>query len=211
MNPKGWFRRVFPTARRLLVERSLGLLKYPSVESVLVVGAGHDPYRHMFPGVGQYVRVDIVAVQGCTDVVGDALALPFEEAHFNCILASECMEHLANPFLFVRELARILKPGGTVILTVPFMYHHHPDPDDYWRPTATSLERLFASFPEVEVMPQGNRIHVILDLLTTAFSPRPILFPLRVVNHLLVRLPGLIRDGANSSTAPSGFLVVARK
>ncbi len=211
MNPKHWFRRVFPTARRLLLERSLSFLKLPSFESVLVVGAGHDPYLEMFPAVKEYVLVDIVPIQGCTDVVGDALALPFKGAHFDCILSSECMEHLADPFLFVREIGRVLKPGGMVILTVPFMYHQHADPDDYWRPTARSLERLFTSFAQVDVTAQGNRIHVIWDLLTTAFSPRPILFPLRVLNHLLVRLPGLMPDGGNTSTAPSGFLLVAKK
>lgn len=211
MNPNHWLRQLFPTARRLLLERSLRLLKLPPVESVLIVGAGHDPYRDMFSGVKEYVRVDIIPTKGSTDVVADALFLPLKEARFDCVFASECMEHLPDPFLFVQELIRVLKSSGTVILTVPFMYHQHGGPQDYWRWTRKSLERLFLPFAEVEVASQGNRIHVISDLVTTSFSPWPILFPLRVVNHLLVRLPGNMRRGGKASTAPSGFLLVARK
>ena len=210
-NPNHWMHRLFPTARRLLLERSLRSLDLTRTGHVLIVGAGYDPYHHMVRAAKQYIRVDIASVPGCTDVLADALALPFKEGHFNCVLAVECMEHLADPFLFVRELARVLKAGGTVILTVPFMCHQHPDPYDYWRPTGMALERLFSSFADVEVTPQGNRMHVICDLLTTAFSPNPILFPLRLLNHLLVRLPHAMERGSNTTTAPSGFLLVAKK
>jgi len=211
MNPNHWLRQLFPTARRLLLERSFRQLNLSRFDKVLIVGAGYDPYHKFFPEAKAYVRVDLLAIRGSTDVVGDALFLPLKEGVFDCVFASECMEHLGDPFRFVREVARTLKPDGTVIVTVPFMYHQHDDPQDYWRLTKKSLEQLFSSFADVKITSQGNRLHVISDLLTTAFSPTPILFPLRIFNHLLVKLSRFMPRGNIATTAPSGFLLVARK
>lgn len=212
MNVHHLLNRVFPTSRKLLVERSLYSLKPLVYDKVLIVGAGTDPYRNLFQQTTQYIRLDIGRVPRCTDVVADALALPFASSHFDCILASEVMEHLRDPFVFVKELSRTLKPGGAIILTVPFIFHQHADPFDYWRPTRHALEELFSSFASVKIDPQGNRLHVIWDMVTTAFFPTPLLFPLRIFNHLLVRFYVRHRTArGQGGTAPSGFLVVARK
>jgi SAM-dependent methyltransferase len=207
----GWVRKVFPTARRLLVRRGLERLRIPDPGCVLVIGAGNDPYRGLFGRVDLYVRFDIVPRKGMTDVVGDALWLPLRQGAFHCVVASEVLEHVPDPQCFVAEIERVLAPGGFVIITVPFMFHRHADPLDCWRPTADTLFRLFASFAEVTVTAQGNRLHSMSDLLTTAFYPVPVLFPLRLFNHLLVRLPRALTAADRGSTAPSGFMLVARK
>jgi len=210
MNPKSLFRRLFPTAHRLLVERALRSLTLPDFESVLIVGAGYDPYRSLFPRAKEYIRLDIQPIPGITDVVGDALALPFETERFNCLFASELLEHVEDPFLFAQEAARVLKPGGTIILTVPFMFHRHGDPHDYWRLTDQGLMTAFKHFTKVEVKPLGNSIHAISDLLTTAFNPYPLFFPLRVFNHLFVVIPRKM-VGRLESKAPSGYILIGTK
>ena len=207
MNPTSWFRRLFPTAHRLLVERSLHSLTLPDFNSVLIVGAGHDPYRSLFPRAKEYIRLDIKPVPGITDVVGNALALPYDAGRFDCLLASEVLEHVSDPVLFAREVNRVLKPGGTVILTVPFLFHKHGDPHDFWRLTDQALLELFKHFVNVEVKPLGNSLHVISDLVTTAFAPYQVFFPIRIINHLLVLFSGT----SGTSKAPSGYLVVALK
>lgn len=201
-------RSIFPTARRLLVERSLDSLDLRGARRVLVVGAGDDPYRRLFHDPERYVRLDIVPRPGCTDVRADAHRLPFTEESFDCVLASEVLEHLSSPVDFVQDLQRILVPGGKAVLTVPFLFHRHADPFDFSRLTPEGLRRAFADFQDVQVLAQGNRLHVVSDLLTTAFTPRPVLFPLRALNHLLVRTGGAVGSG---SSAPSGFLVVATR
>jgi SAM-dependent methyltransferase len=183
-------------------------LALPEFESILVVGAGHDPYRGIFPNTKEYIRLDVEPVPGITDVVGDALSLPFEGNRFDCIFATEVMEHLSDPHIFVKEVGRVLKQGGTVILSVPFMFHRHADPHDFWRPTDTALRDLFSGFKEVAVTPHGNRLHVISDLVTTAFARFPLFFPLRIFNHILGALPGPL---SRPSTAPSGYLLVGIK
>lgn len=208
MNPRSLMRRLFPTSCRLLAERSLFSLALPEFDSVLVIGAGHDPYHKIFKRPKEYIRLDIESVPGITDVVADALSLPFEGNRFDCIFATEVMEHLSNPYIFAKEVGRVLKSGGTVVLTVPFMFHQHANPNDFWRPTDTALRDLFADFKEVTVTPHGNRLHVISDLVTTAFAGFPVFFPLRIFNHILGAFPVM---ASKPSTAPSGYLLVGVK
>ena len=202
-------KQIFPTARKLLVHRSLQQLELPQKKRVLVVGAGSDPYRSLFGDPQLYVCLDVVRHEGVTALIGDAHKLPFSEESFDIVLASEVVEHLVDPRQFAAEAFRVLAPKGELIITVPFMFHRHADPYDYWRPTEDMLTQLLFNFSDITVNAQGNRIHTISDLITTAFSPRPILFPLRIINHLLARLPSI--PFFRKSTAPSGYLVIAKK
>lgn len=204
-------RRVFPTARTVLLQRDLGQLPLGGYRDVLVVGAGDDPYRKWFSGAHRYVRMDIRPVPRSTDVVGDAHDLPFAAGAFDCVFASEVFEHLRDPRRFAAEALRALRPGGRVILTVPFMFHMHADPYDFWRPTRESLTELFSGHADVDVFGQGNRLHVISDLLTTAGGRWPPLFPLRVLNPVLSLASSGPAGGGSRSSAPSGFCIVATK
>jgi SAM-dependent methyltransferase len=55
----------------------------------------------------------------CAPIGADALRLPFPDATFDCIIASEVMEHIGDDRQAARELARVLRPGGTLAVTVP--------------------------------------------------------------------------------------------
>ncbi len=209
-DPRHWVRRLFPTARRLLLERALRGLSLADRQSVLVVGAGHDPYRSLFPAVDDYVCLDVEMVPGVTDVVASALDMPFKDERFDCVIATECFEHISDPFLFCREMTRVLKPGGELVITVPFLFHQHGDPFDFWRPTRQCLLDLLQQYESVRVTSLGNRVHVISDLLTTA-KPKGLFASLRIVNHLLTRLPGSISASPAATTAPTGFIVSAIK
>ncbi len=205
-NPKNWLRKLFPTNRRLLVERSLKSVKLKSCLRVLVVGSGHDPYRNLFTEPEIYLNLDIQSQNGITDVVGDAHTLPFESDSFDCILAIEVFEHLENPYEFVGEANRVLTKGGVIVVSVPFLFHQHGDPYDFWRPTQYTLEKYFTLFSSSNVLAQGNRLHVISDLISTTFPKFPVFFPLRIFNHILCCF-----TGNASSTAPSGFFAVGKK
>jgi len=198
---------LFPTSRKLLVESSLCHFDFNSFEDVLIVGAGTDPYRKMFSRSCRYITMDIAPVDGITQMVADAHVLPVKSDSFDCILASEVFEHLRNPVTFVNAAYDALKPGGTLVLTVPFMFHQHADPHDYWRPTRQALGYDCKDFSSCEIYAQGNRLHVMSDLLTTSFYPWPVFYPLRIFNHLFC----YFNKVNGKSTAPTGFLVVVTK
>ncbi|WP_433872272.1 methyltransferase domain-containing protein [Saccharopolyspora sp. CA-218241] len=62
---------------------------------------------------------EVPAGASATTLAGDALALPFPDEHFDCVIASEIMEHIPEDEKAMRELVRVVKPGGRVVVTVP--------------------------------------------------------------------------------------------
>ena len=204
---KKTIKKLFRTNRRILVEKALKKINIKKFKRVLVVGSGKDPYRNLFSeDVEEYVRFDIEPHDGLTDVIGDIHEAPFDDNSFDCIFAIEVMEHLENPFLFKKEIKRMLKKGGSMVLTVPFIFHMHADPFDYWRPTKMALSELFDACDELSISNQGNRLHVILDLISTSFRNNNLFKILRVFN-----LPLSLIDFKSDSTACSGFFVTAKK
>jgi len=201
-------RRVLPTARKIQVARSLAALGPGDARSVLVLGAGDDPYRSCFPNARLYVRLDIEYVSGKSDVIADAVALPFSEQSFECVLATEVLEYVFQPQRLADEVHRVLRPNGTAILTVPFLFNYH---NDYWRPTKRALQDLFREYSAVSVRAQGNRLLTIWDLITTSFWPHPVFMPFRIFSNVLYLLPGRLIYADSNSSAPTGYLVVARK
>lgn len=79
-----------------------------------------------------------------TDCVADAARLPFDGQAFDLVIAQETIEHVADPFSAVAEMARVLRPGGRLYLQAPFVLGYHPGPEDYWRFTAAGMRELLA-------------------------------------------------------------------
>lgn len=75
-------------------------------------------------------------------VFGDAHALPIAASAFDSALLLDVMEHLENPAKCLAEIGRILRPGGKLLLKVPFMYPIHDAPRDFGRWTEYGLDRL---------------------------------------------------------------------
>ena len=84
--------------------------------------------------------------------------LPCPDASIDIILAFNVLEHIYHyPFL-IAEIKRVLKPGGRIIGSVPFLVGFHPDPNDYWRYTEEALTKIFRSsgFSHIEVRMLGR-------------------------------------------------------
>lgn len=114
---------------------------------MLDFGCGDKPYERYFCNVSEYVGCDI-EVSGHdhtnekVDVFYDGKHLPFGDGSFDSVLSSEVFEHIFNLESIVKELCRVLKPGGGLIVTVPFVWNEHEVPYDFGRYTSFGITDL---------------------------------------------------------------------
>ena len=113
---------------------------------VLDAGAGRQVYRSKFAGMvyesADFERVDKQYAQ--STYICDLTAIPVEDARYDAILFTQVMEHLPDPIAVVRELNRVLKPGGTLLYTGPLFYEEHEIPFDFHRYTQFAVRRIFS-------------------------------------------------------------------
>ena len=81
----------------------------------------------------------------------DGVNIPYPENYFDFILCSEVLEHAASPVLLMREIKRVLKPGGIALITVPSMWGEHETPFDFRRFTSYGVMQL-ADEIDIEVI-----------------------------------------------------------
>lgn len=95
------------------------------------------------------VNLDIVDYD-TTDVVGVGEKLPFIDNAFDAVISLSVLEHVKDPFLCAAEIARVLKPGGSLICSVPFLQPYHGYPHHYYNMTSVGLSNLFADMLEID-------------------------------------------------------------
>jgi SAM-dependent methyltransferase len=143
--------------------------KAPAGGRVLDAGAGECVYRPLFEG-RRYVAVDRGVGDGAwdygrLDATADLERIPFAAASFEFVLCTETLEHVARPAAVLAELRRVLKPGGTLALTVPFLHPVHQAPHDYYRYTPYGLRHLLAEAGfEVESLSAAGGFFTFLHL-----------------------------------------------
>jgi ubiquinone/menaquinone biosynthesis C-methylase UbiE len=139
------------STRELWIKQVLSDL--PAGAHLLDAGAGECQYKKYCNHL-HYVSQDIAVYEGCgetglhtgkwntskIDIICDITTVPLPDASFDAILCSEVLEHLPDPIPALREMARLLKPGGVFIGTSPFWSLTHFAPT-ITRPasTATSM------------------------------------------------------------------------
>lgn len=140
---------------------------------VLDVGAGEAPWRELLPvGVG-YVGVDVgmsgnFGMRHQSDIAYyDGKKLPYDDGSFDHVLCTEVLEHVPDPAAFLFDLNRVLRHGGTLVLTVPWSARLHHLPYDYGRFTRFGLAALLEStgFSGVTIEERGNDIAAIANKL----------------------------------------------
>lgn len=155
--------------------------------AVLDVGCGQTPYRHFFTSAGTgYVGMELdTPVNRATkraDVFYNGQTFPFDDASFDAVVFFQVLEHVFNPDRFLGEVARVLRDGGQVLLTVPFVWDEHEQPHDYARYSSFGLRHLLAShgLEVVEHRKSVADVRVIFQLINAylykkTYTPRPYL------------------------------------
>ena len=165
---------------------------------VLDVGCGSARYRRLLNGA-RYIGVDLKAP---ADVKGDALQLPFATASMDTILCFQMLDDQAEPLELLRELHRVLKASGTLLLSADLSWRVHDGPRDYYRFTCYGLAHLTskAGFKIDSIQPLGGFWALVATRIAYRMSDR--LGKYRLLRPLLwfAALPfllwcGLILDG----------------
>lgn len=134
----------FYLARRGLA-RALRPLARQLSGRVLDVGCGTQPYRSML-AAGAYIGLEIDTPENrqraAADAYYDGARFPFPDASFDGILCNQVLEHVFEPQAFLAECRRVLRPGGRMLLSVPFVWDEHEQPRDYARYSSFGLRHL---------------------------------------------------------------------
>jgi SAM-dependent methyltransferase len=125
---------------------------------VLDVGCGDKPYYPFFAELAsEYIGVD--ANHPAADLHAPVESLPVEDASFDVVLCTQVLEHADDPAQVVRELRRVVRPGGRVLASTHGVQVYHPDPVDLRRWTHEGLRRLFqenAEWSSLTVTPSSG-------------------------------------------------------
>lgn len=139
---------------------------------LLDLGCGHVPFFEVYRDlVEENVCVDWASTVHKNEYLGYECDLtrdlPFPDEFFDTIILSDVLEHVAEPNKIWREMARTLRPGGKILLNVPFYYCLHERPHDYYRYTEFALRR-FAELARLEVLvlkPIGGSPEILTDII----------------------------------------------
>ena len=130
------------------------------------IGCGKMPYKKYILENSQlkhYDGLDIASaivydIQVRPDYEWDGVTMPFGNELYDCAVATEVLEHCPDPEIILKETYRILKPGGKMFFTVPFLWNLHETPQDQYRYTPFSLKRHFenSGFHVLEMKATGG-------------------------------------------------------
>jgi SAM-dependent methyltransferase len=202
----------------------------------LDAGAGEQPFkefcthlRYVSQDFGRYSPENFTTGlhpsywdYGDLDIVSDICSIPEPDGSFDAILCTEVLEHISDPAKVIHEFARLLRPGGTLILTAPFSSLTHFAPYYYY----TGYSRYFfeerlreAGFQIIELRPNGNYFEYLgqelrrLPEIASRYSYRQARFWHRVISYMLLSfLEKCSRsDRGSSEIMAFGWLVMAAK
>jgi len=136
--------------------------------SLLDLGCGNKPYESLYkPFTTSQMGCDVVqSDDNRVDVLCPVTDLQFENHQFDTVLCTQVLEHVFEHDRMMKEAFRVIKPGGHLILTVPFAWELHEEPYDFFRYTKHALKELFeqTGFEIDYIKPNGGKWAAIYQL-----------------------------------------------
>lgn len=153
----------------------------------LDVGCGQKPYEHLFKTT-QYIGLEMDTSESRAmkkaDFFYDGTTFPFGDEYFDSVICNQVFEHVFNPDNFLSETNRVLKAGGTLLLTAPFIFDEHEQPYDYARYTSFGLRHIFKNhgFDVLELKKTQSNVSLIFQLINAY------LYKISVTQNLYINL-----------------------
>jgi SAM-dependent methyltransferase len=114
---------------------------------LLDAGAGKLSYRHLVrPFCQTYKSMDFQPTHPDLDYQSDIQKMPLGDESFDTVLCAEVLEHVPDPEKALREIYRVLKPGGKLVMSIPHLMYLHNEPHDFYRYTKYGLRTLLVMY-----------------------------------------------------------------
>ncbi|MBI2647155.1 class I SAM-dependent methyltransferase [Candidatus Woesearchaeota archaeon] len=164
-----------------LIKEELGRNK----DITLDLGCGTKPYYHKNIS-GKVICFDKVK-NSTTNVIGNANNLPFKTNTFNNVISINSFYYFDNPFDVVRDLHKILKKDGKLILVMPFFYPIHDVPVDKYRFTKYGIVALLGQYFKIDkIKAVGGIFNIPAIILHSLIKGLPLLFPKQLKNLIQI-------------------------
>jgi ubiquinone/menaquinone biosynthesis C-methylase UbiE len=135
----------------------------------LDIGGKKEKKRGMFDISKYPLQVSYANIDAETnpDYLCDASNIPVSDNSFDGVILAEVLEHIKDPKTVLAESFRTLKPGGKMLITVPFMFHVHGDPSDYGRYTQYYFQEILqeAGFKNIHIEKQGLFFSTLANMI----------------------------------------------
>lgn len=187
---------------------------------LLDIGCGSKPYKSIFiHKVQKYIGIDNKS--SFADIKNDFLKAKLKAHSFNTILCTQVLEHVPDPEVFLKKIHTVLKRGGYMILTVPFVGSLHEQPTDYYRFTKFSLSYLLkkTDYKIEYIKEEGNWISSISNYVCfylegtfnkyyLRFPKKVILATIQITLFMLSHLPDRL---TKPELCPMNYIAIAQK
>ncbi len=169
---------------------------------ILDYGCGGSPYRSLHPNPICYHRADYLGVPSTDYQFGPDSRISATDAFYDHVLSTQVLEHVGSPQSYLAECIRVLKPGGSLVLTTHGLYPDHACPHDFRRWTAEGirldLEGAGFQVERVEKLTTGPRAVLFMNRMaqSTLLVSRsdPAALALRIGRFIYSRLPAAAFD-----------------
>lgn len=180
-------------------------------------GCGDMPYKNVIePMVGKYLGVDLDLNPKAEHHIDFDSKTTLPDNYCDIILSNQVLEHVDSPAGYLQEAYRILKPGGSMIITTHGYWYYHPTPNDYWRWTSAGLRKTIEkekfdiqSFFGIMGL-AASGIQLFQDAIINKV-PKFLVAPISLVMQSLVIIFDSIHSQQQRDRDASLYVVVAKK
>lgn len=212
------YRNLFWSYRRNILDTDLEDAEQYMRGFILDVGGGRKRGQFKIPDGSKWIVIDI-SREFSPSIIADVQKLSVKSEVIDCVKCTELLEHVEYPEIAIREITRILKGGGTLILSVPFNFGIHGDPYDFHRFTDYKLNRMLENDFKIKTIKKQGLYFTVLcymvkqNILNIKSRLRLLLYWTFPLMDIMVKLDltDFVKNSKFMSSFTTGFFVIATK